>query len=87
MPGIEILFNTPAVTQLIRDNLLKQIPNAIAGGREMGMQTFNMSLVGLVQSKLITKEDARMSSDNPDELEMNLKGIYLSSSRGGILKK
>ena len=51
------------------------------------MQTFNMSLVNLVKEKLITLEDAKLSSDNADELDMNLKGIYLSSSKGGILKK
>lgn len=85
--AVEIMFNSPAIAQLIHDNLLKQIPSAIAGGKEEGMQTFNMSLVQLVNDKIVTKEEASLSSDNPDELEMNLKGIYLSSGRGGILKK
>ena len=84
---VEIMFNTPAIAQLIRDNQIKQIPTAIAGGKEAGMQSFNMSLVDLVKGKFITEEEAKLNSDNPDELEMNLQGIYLSSSRGGILKK
>lgn len=87
VPAVEILFNNPGIAQLIRDNLLKQIPTAIAAGAAEGMQTFNMGLAGLVKQGLITKEDARLSSDNPDELEMNLQGIFLSTSRGGILKR
>lgn len=85
--AVEVMFNSPAIAQLIRENTIKQIPNAIAGGKEDGMQTFNMSLAELVRAEKIKKEVAREFSDNADELEMNLKGIYLSSSRGGILKK
>jgi Tfp pilus assembly pilus retraction ATPase PilT len=87
VPAIEVMFNTPAVASLIRDNQIKLIANAIAGGKEEGMQTFNMSLVDLVNKKLITLDDAEHSSDNADELKMNLQGIYLSQSRGGILKR
>jgi twitching motility protein PilT len=85
--AVEVMFNSPAIAQLIRDNLLKQIPNAIVGGQEEGMQTFNMSLASLVKRELVKKEVALQFSDNPEELEMNLKGIYLSSARGGILRK
>ncbi len=87
VPAVEIMYVNPAIAQLIRDGLNKQIPTAIMGGREAGMQTFNMSLVELVKKDLVTLEEAIKNSDNSDELEMNLKGIYLSSSRGGILKK
>ena len=77
----------PGIASLIREDEVRLIPQVIADGAEEGMQTFNMSLVGLVKDKLITEEDARLSSDNPDELDMNIKGIYLSTSKGGILKK
>ena len=87
VPAVEVMYVNPAIAQLIREGLNKQIPTAIVGGRESGMQTFNMSLVELVKKDLVTLEEAAKNSDNPDELEMNLKGIYLSSSRGGILKK
>ena len=87
MPAVEVMLNTPAIAQLIRENHMKQIPNAIAGGKEEGMQTFNMSLVDLCKMALITEEEATYSSDNPGELTMNLQGIYLSQDRGGILKK
>jgi twitching motility protein PilT len=85
--AVEVMYNSPAIAALIRDNEIKQIPSAIAGGKEEGMQTFNMSLVSLVHDGLIDTKEALKYSDNPDELSMNLKGIYLASARGGILKK
>ena len=87
VPAIELMFNNPGIASLIRENNIKQIPNAIVGGKEDGMQTFNMSLVGLIKGNLIKEEAAYAYSDNPDELKMNLQGIFLSSGRGGILKK
>jgi twitching motility protein PilT len=87
VPAVEIMLMNPAIGQLIREGAVKQIPTAIAGGRESGMQSFNMSLVELVKGDLVTLDEAREASDNPEELEMNLKGIFLSTSRGGILKK
>jgi len=87
VPAIEVMFNNPAIASLIRENNVKQIPNAIVAGAEDGMQTFNMSLVGHIKKKLINEEDGLLASDNPDELKMNLQGIFLSQGRGGILKK
>src|SRR5690606_2580229 len=87
VPACEVMFTTPAIAALIKENNIKQIPLAIAGGREDAMQTFNQSLVDLVKRKLITEEEAAWASDNPDELKMNLQGIFLSSGRGGILKR
>ena len=87
VPAIEVMIKNPGIAQLIRENNIKQIPNAIQGGAEDGMQTFNTSLVGLIKRRLIKEEDAMIASDNPDELKMNLQGIFLSQSRGGILKR
>ena len=87
VPAIEIMFNTPAISSLIRNNDLKQIPGVIAGGGEEGMQTFNMSLATSVQEGLIEEAEAMSASDNPDELKMNLQGIFLNQGRGGILKR
>lgn len=87
VPAIEVMLMNPGLAQLIRDNHIKQIPNAIAASRDEGMQSFNKSLVQLIQAELISEEIALDYSDSPEELKMNLKGIYLSSSKGGILKR
>jgi twitching motility protein PilT len=87
VPAVEVMFTNPGIAQLIRDNEVRLIPNAIAAGQDEGMQTFNMSLTHLVRSGMITHETAMWASDNPDELNMNLQGIFLTRDRGGILKK
>jgi len=86
VPAVEVLLNNPGVAQLIRENRVAQIPTAIRSGREDGMQTFNDSLRDLVERRLITRDIALSHSDNPDELSMNLQGIFLSQSRGGIFR-
>ncbi|NIA12855.1 MAG: PilT/PilU family type 4a pilus ATPase [Nitrospiraceae bacterium] len=87
VPAIEVMFNNPAISSLIAEDNVKQIPLAIVNGQEDMMQSFNMSLESLIRQKLITVDDALWASDNPEELKMNLQGIRLSQSRGGILKK
>ena len=86
VPMCEIMFGTPAVRNLIRENRVTQLEQAILQGAEEGMQTFNESLYGLLRRKLITNEIALEISDNPEELKMMLQGITLSGRRGGILK-
>jgi twitching motility protein PilT len=87
VPAVEVMFNNPSIAALIRENNVKQIPLAIASGREDGMQSFNMSLTQLIKQRLISEEEAMWASDNPEELKMNLQGIFLSQARGGILKR
>lgn len=87
VPAVEVMINNPGVAALIRENNMRQIPTAIASSSGEGMQTFNTSLVSHLHKKLITKEEAMINSDNPDELEMTLQGVHLSKDRGGILKR
>ncbi len=87
VPAVEVMISNPGIAALIRENNVKQIPNAISGGGEDGMQSFNMSLVMLLRQKLIREDDAMIASDNPDELRMNMQGIFLTQGRGGILKR
>lgn len=87
VPAVEVMFNNPGIALLIRDNEIRQIPTAIAAGIDEGMQNFNRSLVDLVRRGMIDEEVAEFASDNPEELKMNLQGIYTSRGRGGILKK
>lgn len=87
VPAIEVMFNNPAISALIKENNLRQIPNVIAGGKEDGMQTFNMSLHDLIKRGLISEDQGMAASDNPDELAMNLQGITLSQGRGGIIRR
>ena len=84
VPINEILINTSIVKKLIFDNQLEKVPQAIAGGEEEGMMSFNQCLLKLAKNGDITEETALKFSDTPQQLQMNLKGIFLSS--GGIIQ-
>ncbi|MBR0458623.1 MAG: PilT/PilU family type 4a pilus ATPase [Victivallales bacterium] len=84
VPIVEILLNTPIVRKLIFDNKLDRLSQAISAGAEEGMMSFNKCLMDHVNNGDITEETAFKYSDNPQELKMNLKGIFLSDG-GGII--
>lgn len=54
----EILVNTPAVSNLIRENNIAQIASAMQTGAKDGMSTMENSLKQLVKDKLISEETA-----------------------------
>jgi len=86
VPNCEVMFTNPGIRALIKENRIVQMDNAIANGRESGMQGFNDSLHDLIKKGLVTLETGLEISDNPDELNMMLQGIRLSTGRGGLLK-
>jgi twitching motility protein PilT len=78
VPAIEVLVSTA----FIRDHIINEektylIREAIAAGTsQYGMQTFDQSLFNLLQSGLITLEEALHNATNPDEFKMRVSGIY-----------
>ena len=78
VPAIEIMVNTPTVAKLITENRSEKLHAAIETGTDDGMQNFNQSLFQLVKDNIITKEEALDKATNPQALEMNFKGIFLS---------
>lgn len=54
----EILVNTPAATNLIREHKFEQIQTIMQTGSKDGMMTMDQSLTSLVSKGLIRKEDA-----------------------------
>lgn len=54
----EILINTPAVANLIRENNVAQLASAIQTGAKSGMLTMEQSVRWLAKEKLISEETA-----------------------------
>jgi len=69
VPAYELLINNSAVSNLIRDNRIHEIPSVIETGLEQGMIDMNRSLARLVQNGIITVESAFTYSTNPKGLE------------------
>lgn len=63
VPAVEVLFNTPAIAALIREDNIKQIPLLIVSGKEEGMQMFNMGLVSQIEQKSIATKEAMYASE------------------------
>ena len=62
----EVLINTPAISNLIRENKIAQIRTAIQTGAEDGMVTMDQDLKELAKQNKITKEVALANMLNPE---------------------
>jgi twitching motility protein PilT len=80
VPAVEVMVTTG----LIRDYIINEeksslIREAIAAGTsQYAMQTFDQSLFNLLQSGLISMEEALRNASNADEFRMRLSGILSS---------
>ncbi len=71
--AIEILVNTPAVANMIRDEKEHQIDNVIRTSSELGMISMEKSLVNLIRNGDITLEMAEKYTTNVDEILRHLR--------------
>lgn len=65
----EILVNTPAIANLIRESKTPQIYSTMQMGGALGMQTLEASLAGLVKNGLISMSEAMAKTTRPEDLE------------------
>src|SRR6058998_2487106 len=85
IPAAEILINTAAVQDNIRD-LSKQlsIPDLIAEGSvQYGMQSFDQSLLAWYQAGVISYESAIFYATNPSEFALKVSGVDSQGSKLG----
>lgn len=73
VPAVEILYNTNAIANLIRDGKTHQINLVLETSREQGMVTLNYSLAELVRNGVIALEEAETYSTNREELRLFLR--------------
>ncbi len=83
VPAAEILINTAAVADNIRDiEKALNIPDLIAEGTvSYGMQSFDQSLMRWYKEGAISYESALFYSSNPSEFALRASGIDSSSDR------
>lgn len=62
----EIMLDTPAIRNLIRENKLAQVNSMIQMGQQYGMKTLDMCLADLVKNNLVDIEEARSKATNKD---------------------
>ncbi len=75
IPAIEVMVHTPTTARLVREAKTAQISEFMEDGAMYGMQSFNQSLVSLVQEGLISPDQALVNADSADELKLRLDGV------------
>jgi twitching motility protein PilU len=71
--AIEILLNSPLISDLIFKGEVHEIKELMKKSRELGMQTFDQSLFDLHEADLITYEDALRNADSVNDLRLAIK--------------
>ena len=73
VPAVEIMLNSPLVSDLIFKGEIQGIRDVMKRSREQGMQTFDQVLFDLHERELITHEEALRNADSVNDLRLQIK--------------
>src|SRR6476469_714168 len=71
--AIEIMLNTPLISDLIFTGDVHELKEIMRRSRELGMQTFDQALFDLYEAGLISYEEAMRNADSMNELRLAIK--------------
>ncbi|OTG79454.1 type IV pili twitching motility protein PilT [Acinetobacter sp. ANC 5054] len=71
--AVEIMLNTPLVSDLILKGDFHELKAIMAKSRELGMQTFDQALFDLYNDGAISYEEALRNADSTNELRLQIK--------------
>jgi twitching motility protein PilU len=77
--AVEIMLNSPLISDLIFKGEVHEIKEIMKKSRELGMQTFDQSLFDLYTKQLITIDEALARASNADEFKLRIQGIRSAS--------
>ncbi len=87
IPAVEILINTPVISEQIRAGEIDVIKEFMSKSTEQGMQTFDQSLFKLYSEGKISYESAIQYADSENEVRLMIKlskGSKFSSALGTL---
>jgi twitching motility protein PilU len=70
--AVELMLNTPHISELIRKGDVSGIKEAIRNSGEKGIQSFDHSLVSLYKNGRVSMEDALANADSRTNLEAKI---------------
>ncbi len=73
MAAIEIMLNSPLISDLIFKGDVHEIKEIMSKSRELGMQTFDQALFDLFEAGHISYEDALRNADSVNDLRLKIK--------------
>jgi twitching motility protein PilU len=71
--AVEILLNTPLISDLIFKGEVHEIKEIMKKSRELGMQTFDQALFDLYEAGQISYEEGLRNADSKNELRLRIK--------------
>ncbi len=71
--AMEILINTPLISDLIFKGEVSEIKEVMSRSNEQGMVTFDQFLFKLFEENIISYEEAIKNADSQNELRLNIK--------------
>jgi twitching motility protein PilU len=71
--AIEIMLNSPLISDLIFKGQVHEIKEIMKKSRELGMQTFDQALFDLFEADKISYEDALRNADSVNDLRLTIK--------------
>ncbi len=71
--AVEIMLNTPLVSDMIFKGEVGEIKEIMKKSREQGMQTFDQALFDLYEGNYVTYEDALRNADSINDLRLQIK--------------
>lgn len=86
VPAVEVMLNTPLMSDLIFKGNVHEIKELIAKSNELGMQTFDQALFDLFEEGRITFEDALRNADSINDLRLRVKLEGKSSKNANLLE-
>ena len=73
VPAVEVLLNSPYISDLIEKGKVDEIKEVMARSREQKMQTFDQALFDLYKQDKITKEDAIRYADSKNNVSLQIR--------------
>ena len=71
--AVEVMLNSPLITDLIFKGEVAEIKEVMKRSREQGMQTFDQSLFDLYEARSVTYDDALRNADSVNDLRLQIK--------------
>ena len=78
--AIEIMLNSPLISDLIFKGEVQEIKEVMKKSRELGMQTYDQALFDLFEANRISYEDALRNADSINDLRLQIK-LYGKESK------
>lgn len=85
VPAVEVMLNTPLMSDLIFKGNVHEMKELIAKSNEQGMITFDQALFNLFEEGKISYEDALRNADSINDLRLRIKLEGKNSSNVDIM--